>query len=159
MKREIKFRAWHKYERKLCDIKTLTDKGAFLVGVSKGKDTLMDGGKQIIIAPNDGRFCDNDEIELMQYTGLKDSNGKEIYEGDIVTFYDFFGGKFYAYAGEWEEEYEDMTGDIIFNIGDFCIQHHGHAVITDAIPLSQIIGYINYEVIGNIHENPELIKS
>ena len=77
-------------------------------------------------------------IEYMQYTGLKDKNGKEIYEGDIVIAYD---------------ETMDVIckGQIIWDKCEcgFCIK--------GAEPT--FIGYYpELEVIGNIYENPELLE-
>ena len=82
----LNYRAWHKEEKKLCFINTLTDEGAFLIGVKKGKDTHYDGGNTIVIAPDEGRFCKMEEIELMQCTDLKDIDGKDIFESDIVKY-------------------------------------------------------------------------
>lgn len=84
----------------------------------------------------DGAFFLKEEVELMQYTGLKDKNGKEIYEGDIVKA-DFFE--------------KQVVGKISYGMGCFCITNSG---VSD----NQLFIFNNYEVIGNIYENPELLK-
>ena len=142
MKREIKFRRAHFKDEAKTQFSHFSEWGVLLhPGIP-------------FTSPSSNNFAMY--FEDLQYTGLKDKNGKKIYEGDVIAFYDFFGGSFHVYAGEWMEEHEDMTGEIIFDRGDFCIQHSGQAVITDAIPLSQIISHVNFEVIGNIYENPKL---
>lgn len=76
---------------------------------------------------------DFDEVILMQYTGLKDRHGQEIYEGDVMQF-----------AG--------ATGKVIFETPSFWWDVSGEEPFYD-IPAS--IG----KVIGNIYDNPELLRS
>lgn len=84
--------------------------------------------------------------EVMQYTGLKDKNGKEIYEGDIVQDYDVFSGEWMSGLIKvyWRTEscgfepYSDCRG----NCG--CCAQPRMPECT--------------RVVGNIYENPELLK-
>ena len=94
---------------------------------------------------------------LMQYTGLKDKNGKEIYEGDVIRVFDTNIG--------CEVCSEDLLHDddtycdnhvcdqeVKFNCGWFCEEEIGDF----CPPLNY--EYLELEIIGNIYENPELIK-
>lgn len=77
----------------------------------------------------------NEFYEIMQYTGLKDKNGKEIYEGDIVKHSNGIKNVY------WSESSASFQMDL----SDFV--------------LDQEIGdYNSVEVIGNIYENPELLN-
>lgn len=78
-----------------------------------------------------------DEIELMQSTGLKDKNGVEIYEGDIVHLW---GGEYAQGFYEYDEK------NAIENL------------IIDGFFIMEYLQTGNVEVIGNIYENPELLK-
>lgn len=123
--REIKFRAWHKEEK--------------IMGEVLGIDILH---KEIFFSDEDVdcyEHTDFKDIELMQYTGLKDKNNKEIYEGDIVKLRTNHGIGVVKNYDEW---------------GAFVVEY------IKPRPLA-VLGTNYYkediEVIGNIYENPELL--
>ncbi|OFI48843.1 hypothetical protein BG261_05490 [Floricoccus tropicus] len=87
-----------------------------------------------------------DELELMQYTGLKDKDGAEIYEGDIVS-YNFFE---FSFIGVVKNDcycfYIEDVFDDTHDFDDFVDTTNGTPKCDDLI------------VIGNIYENPELLE-
>jgi len=118
MSREIKFRAWNVATKVMVDLKKITP-------LALNMDT-------------DGLFIPfSDGLPLMQYTGLKDKNLKEIYEGDI------FGSKPLRCIVEIEKD-----GRWILVFVDKRIK-----------PISILDRKVEKSaIIGNIYENPELIK-
>lgn len=108
--REIKFRAWDFTENEMMDTSELP------YGVQYNKNKI-----EIISQKN----C----FIFMQYTGLKDKNGVEIYEGDIIK-----GGVYLAYEVKWDCEDNGWNISSEYNIKT------------------------NYEVIGNIYENRKVIN-
>jgi len=107
MKREIKFRAWDK------------EKG-------------MLNYRGIFNTPN---FFDNSN--LMQYTGLKDKNGRDVYEGDILELNNLLFGK------------------VEFKFGCYRVYIKDAQVFILGIDIAQN----NIEIIGNIYENPKLLTN
>ena len=113
---KIKFRAWSKTKQCIINWENIKD--------------------------NLSNFINNDDYILMQYTGLKDENVKEIYEGDIISFSDL--------------SISFTVAHIYFEKGCFYAD--------DKCPIGNVsLGYLvnnnrNVEVIGNIFENPELLN-
>lgn len=95
---------------------------------------------------NPGRVEFTDDCPILQYTGLKDRNGKEIYEGDIVKGVYFSGPTVVEFKVRRSREvgHGDWTGYV--NAG-----YQLDGFMTDD-PENHV------QVIGNIYENPELLK-
>lgn len=122
--RPIKFRAWDKGKGEMCWVDEWNPTNGIVRATRKHAKP----------------YClpfDSNHAELMQFTGLTDKNGKEIYEGDIVreTKGDGLVGTviWQSEWGAWFAEWTNVT--------------------------SQVLGQIlPVEIIGNVHSNPELLK-
>lgn len=121
--REIKFRAWLKEERKMVNVETL------FIGINR----LCFGNSKT----EDLFFRDFEEVELMQYTGLKDKNGKEIYEGDIYHV----GDKNIRYLVVWFDS--GFKGKQLRSTSYAGLESWAKDI----------------EILGNIYENPELLEN
>nr|DAX49129.1 MAG TPA: YopX protein [Caudoviricetes sp.] len=75
-----------------------------------------------------------------QYTGLKDCNGKEIFEGDVVIIG------------------EKLKAKVIYYDGAFRMQSEFSPTPIDTTDMGYMMREFSVRVIGNIHDNPELIK-
>mgnify|MGYP000259234524 CR=1 FL=1 len=134
MNREIKFRAWHKDLKKMFKIGQITlEKGTWNFDPND-RDFI---GMSIPFQPS---------FVLMQYTGLHDKNGKEIYEGDIIKCEQYIGGNFVDYCIE--------KGFVEFKDGEFGL-HRKQGYYQS---LRKFIEYdYELEVISNVYDNPELL--
>lgn len=112
--RERKHRAWHKESKKM----------------------LYDTSANIFKWQAEGQL-----IEIMDFVGLKDRHGKEIYEGDIarvITYYDS--------PSHVVRQTKMTIGTIEFKDGSFMVGD------------DKVFDFVNIEIIGNLFEHPELLK-
>ena len=126
MNREIKFRAWHKNLKKMFKI---------------GQITLEKGTWNF--EPNDRDFIGmsipfQPSFVLMQYTGLHDKNGKEIYEGDIV------GDNKIKWIVKWNKH---RMGFSLYPTTE---------QLYDEMPIN-VENKLGFKILGNIYDNPELL--
>lgn len=122
--RSIKFRAF-------LDGKMRYNVDALSTGKSSEDGTCVAG-----IIQGDGTTQPDIRAALMQFTGLKDKNGKEIYEGDVVR----------------EDNFEKLGPQQIVWFGGVFWLDNNHVLISDHED-----DPVRCEIIGNVHENPELL--
>jgi len=117
--REIKFRAWNEKEKKM---------------IPHNRLFRLDTSNELPFLPLLEKY--NDDYQVMQFTGLKDRNGKEIYEGDIV---DTNGGR----------------GEVIWNeeLAAWGVKQ----MVSDHTWIDRLCDWTDEEVIGNIYENPDYL--
>jgi len=136
---EIKFRAWHKGRMFYSD----SQEDAELLGAKLGDSCVA------IFFTN---FYGKD---LMQYTGLKDKNEREIYEGDIVddNWFNVHKEKINQYHIVKFGEHEANGGDYYSNTA------YGFFLENDKGETYTLLYHEPIEVIGNIYQTPDLVKA
>lgn len=143
--REIKFRAWDKNKKKFEYLNIIHS------------HTIMTG----LPIPSMGQWEKLDHFQ--QYTGIKDKNGKEIYEGDIVLYPDYYLEKVDVGIGMVPVAKIDDNSfyPIEYIDGSFGmnILYNSEIFSKGFISLKEIISNVDYiEVIGNIFETPKLLQ-
>lgn len=130
MSREIKFRAWDGYKNKMVNDYFVMSSEGFALETSYGEitATLIDW-------------------KLMQYTGLKDKEGKEIYEGDIVE-------------ERWDNPLTSKENVDRYKIGfaENGVYKMYHSSGEERFHRTLFLRYQHVEVVGNTFQNPELLE-
>ena len=127
-----KFRAWDSAKKEMFkDTFAITESGQVVVVEQED-----------VVCPPDYVFVDY--LVIMQSTGLRDKNGKEIFEGDILAC---------------------KTDDEVINLNVFWDEEHALFMFeskkyNEQEPLAELVENNTYpfEIIGNVHENPELLE-
>lgn len=136
MSRVIKFRSWSKTNKRMYN-RVLAGPGdpCSIVWDDERKDWLQ---------------FDDACGDLMQFTGLHDANGKEIYEGDIVA------------TGIGPDYVKSIVrigrGEIYINVGDDSYSRGYYGVYLERSCLEDLLLDGKMIILGNIYENPELLK-
>ena len=128
MNRQIKFRAWH-----------------ILFGPKGPMQGMVHGKASSILALAE---MSPDEYIVEQYTGMKDANGKEIYEGDILAWHSNIYRK------------HDWVGLVLYRGAGFAVQESDKSYSSPEWLDCACRKDANIiEVIGNVHDNPELLEA
>ncbi len=127
MNRQIEFRAWDSWHSKM---------------IEWNKDFFSDMSEVTRHSSEFPSEAKDTGITLMQYTGLKDKNGKEIYEGDIIKIISALELSLY----------KNFTGTVFYSAPCFMAKND---YVTMGMHEKKIT---TIEVIGNIYQNPELLE-
>jgi uncharacterized phage protein (TIGR01671 family) len=128
--RPIKFRAWHKIQEEELEMR----KVIAIDWVNYKVDVESHGDFEYIT-------YELEDTVLMQFTGLLDKNGKEIYEGDVMRY---------------KARHYEFNGEVVFRDGGYALKRNGqtYELCAGAIQSCDVM-----EVIGNIYENKELLNN
>jgi len=129
--REIKFRAWDTTKKEMLQVRQILIPDG---NNENGFQELAVSGLKFGTNPSHWRIAP----PLMQYTGLKDKNGKEIYEGDILNTV---------------SEPPFIIYEVTYIAPRFLLKNR-----FGTFPFSPMASERHYEVIGNIYENPDLLE-
>ena len=125
--RDVKFRFWDPYQKRMSP---------------DHRDATIWNGLLV---------CEGDTIPL-QFTGLQDKNGRDIYEGDVVRAE-------YIFDSSGEDSHDFEVRAIEFEQGSFVVNDFLPSLLSTTLScLLDDPDFIGFEVIGNIYETPDLVK-
>lgn len=145
--REIKFRAWNDFKGMITNPMSMSTIVSRFIKEFRPAPTGF-GSRAEEVKP--------DDYILMQYTGLKDKNGKEIYEGDVLRI-DF--GEKYEKKNGWPEERRYTNSEVEWSIDAWSVfsrWNQKKEILGGQWNLGTIVS--NSVVIGNIYENHKLLN-
>jgi uncharacterized phage protein (TIGR01671 family) len=149
MSREFKFRAWNKENKKMILPYENVGEDELMISFSGRLITIENNnacGADDCCGPNENYVSESDHkcYEIMQNTGLKDKNGKEIYEGDLLSY---------------ERNWSSSVSEIVFHKVEWSEEGGWLPFIevwSDELASYDILK--DCKVIGNIYENEDIIS-
>jgi uncharacterized phage protein (TIGR01671 family) len=145
--RKISFRAWHKEAERMLTVDILDNLNKQIYhpqDLSNGRTYTCNPVNPE--PPDPETYSDFDQIELMQFTGLHDKNGREIYEGDILK----------ANAGLYEDR-QDYIVEWMEDGAAFWLKCVDGGSLHCGLSIEDV-EVLQLEVIGNIYETPEFLQ-
>lgn len=148
--RKFKFRVWHPTAGKM--FYQYLDEG---ISTFFGHESPEGGDCLICLSPSDnvhlaktGRIFQQDKNQVIeQWTGLTDSNGKDIYEGDII-------------GDTWEDgELEQVVITVVKFVAPAFVRAFAKSGSGELVCFKTYFPSRRREIIGNIHQNPELLTN
>ena len=133
--RELKFRVWHKKYKFFIGWERF---GYLGYAIQTNGDLIHLSGQYPVYNLN------KEDYEIQQYTGLKDKNGKEIYEGYLLKYTMNLPTLLEIYWNNQSAKFNTKVRPL-----------HHKMIYMGPVPIDKVN---NYEIIGNIFENPELIN-
>lgn len=137
--REHKYRAWHREEKEMYWFDIAWDNyelGNGWIGMVPITE------KELTCCPDNRTCVASESVELMEYTGKGDKNGKAIYDGDILCYFNLKYSSGGLYLVEWSSD----------ECSFICERKNPYNYLLPCV-------WCECEIIGNIYENPELLET